>query len=103
MFVSRQEISHLIINRLTERTDYYQQAWINSGKIRHLVIDDFLPEDLALEMYKCFPSHEDMILRQGPQEKKFISARFPETASLVEDCLYAFQDIAVIHAVTKIM
>jgi Rps23 Pro-64 3,4-dihydroxylase Tpa1-like proline 4-hydroxylase len=102
MFTNRLQISNLISNKLVENTAHYQEIWTNSGNIKHLIIDDLLPEPLAYQIYQCFPSHEDMILREGPQERKFISVSFPETASLVEECLYAFQNEHVIRLIANI-
>jgi len=102
MFTSRQQISHLISNKLSQNSDHYQKVWANSGKLKFLIIDNLLPESLADQIYKCFPSNENMVLRQGPQERKFISVSFPRECSLVEDCLYAFQDTDVICSLANI-
>jgi hypothetical protein len=68
MTSKREKISYLILEKMSLDSNI---AWLNSGKIKHLIIDNLLPESLALEIYRTFPDHKDMELRQGLQERKF--------------------------------
>ena len=68
MTTDREQIGHLIFQKVCLHSNF---DWLNSGKIKHLIIDNLLPESLALEIYRTFPDHKDMELRQGLQERKF--------------------------------
>jgi Rps23 Pro-64 3,4-dihydroxylase Tpa1-like proline 4-hydroxylase len=102
MNYSQELISQIISKKLNEGLSNYQSLWHSSGKIKHLIIDDLLPESLALQLYNSFPSDEHMSLRDGLQEKKYVTVNFLEEACLVERCLYAFQDNEVVRSVAKI-
>ncbi|NLQ06433.1 2OG-Fe(II) oxygenase [Cylindrospermopsis raciborskii MVCC19] len=95
----REKISYLILEKMSLD---FNIAWLNSGKIKHLIIDNLLPESLALEIYRSFPDQEDMELRQGLQERKFISVEFTSDSSLIEETLYAFQESSVVSSLAKL-
>ncbi|MFL0603868.1 2OG-Fe(II) oxygenase [Cylindrospermopsis raciborskii] len=94
-------IAKLIAQRISGDTNAKHMCR-NSGSIKHVILDNVLPESLALEIYKNFPTNEDMILRDGLQERKFISVAFPSYSSLVKDCLYAFQEPIVIDLIADL-
>lgn len=94
-------IASLIAQRIYSDTNAKHRCR-NSGSIKHVILDNVLPESLALEIYKNFPRNEDMNLRDGLQERKFISVEFPSYSSLIKDCLYAFQEPIVIDLIASL-
>ncbi|TPX27630.1 2OG-Fe(II) oxygenase [Cylindrospermopsis raciborskii] len=94
-------IASLIAQRISSDTNAKHRCR-NSGSIKHVILDNVLPESLALEIYKNFPRNEDMNLRDGLQERKFISVEFPSYSSLIKDCLYAFQEPIVIDLIASL-
>ena len=94
-------IAKLIAQRISSDTNARHRCK-NSGSIKYVVLDNLLPESLAWEIYKTFPRNEDMTLRDGLQERKFISVEFPSYSSLVKDCLYAFQEPIVIDLIADL-
>jgi len=101
LFVSKEAIAKEIATKLNS-IEGLPVVWNQSGSIKYLIIDNFLPESVAYELFMSFPSNDNMTLRQGTQEKKYISAEFPPDSSLVENCLYAFQEQPVIDCISKI-
>lgn len=98
---SCKSIASLIAQKIAEDTDA-PNRYKNSGAIKYVVFDDLLPRSLAEELYQNFPENDDMTLRSGLQERKYISVEFPLYSSIVQDCLYAFQEQIVIDSIGRL-
>ena len=60
--MKRGEIAKLILSRL-KNIEYkcLKQKYKDSGTINHLIIDDLLPNNLALELSNAFPSEKELV------------------------------------------
>jgi Rps23 Pro-64 3,4-dihydroxylase Tpa1-like proline 4-hydroxylase len=74
----------------------------NNISTRFITIDDLLPKDLALDIYRNFPSKKKMRLMNSFREKKYTFKQLNETSSILQDITFAFQDSKVVSLIEKI-
>ncbi|NQX78480.1 2OG-Fe(II) oxygenase [Gilvibacter sp.] len=104
--MNRTQIADLIVKRLREaQADAKEQYQNSSAAIGNFVVDDLLPEDLALQIHKAFPDNKDMKLKKSIREYKHVAAQMDEYDPILEEAIYAFQDervVALVHEITGI-
>ena len=101
--MNRKEIAELILLKIKNETiSKLKNKYKTSSSINHLIIDDLLPKNLASQLNSNFPNENNMSLRSGMQEKKFIAVNWGKENKLLEECLFAFQDKRVIKEISKI-
>lgn len=66
------------------------------------VIDDLLPKDLAINIYKAFPSTDKMRLMKSFRELKYTSKSLDKFDPLISDVTFAFQDERVVCKVAEL-
>lgn len=93
------ELASHIASRL-EREDRCE--FERSGPIRHVVVDSLLPEDLACAIGSAFPPVGTMIRKRSLREDKFIAAQMDRYQATLEDAVFAFQQPAVLAAVSRL-
>ena len=101
--MDRTEIATHIYNTLTaNKQQLIQQYNESKGRIGYFFADDVLPEALALEIYKAFPSTAEMVLKKSLREDKYVAAQMNQYNPLLENVIYAFQDSRVVRLVSEI-
>ncbi|NRA93992.1 MAG: 2OG-Fe(II) oxygenase [Psychroserpens sp.] len=101
--LTRQDISDLIYNRISEERSEIKAAYEASrGAIGYFFIDDLLPDDLACKCFEVFPDPKDMRLLNSIREYKYISAQMDQHNALLEDVIYAFQDPKIVNLIADI-
>ncbi len=97
--MNRTEIAALIVPRL--RAD---QTGIAAHYRQHhyFAVDDLLPVELAHTIYRSFPDSSRMMLRKTIRERKFVSAQMNSLSPLLEEVVYAFQDLRVVAEIAEI-
>ena len=70
--------------------------------IGYFFIDDLLPEELALNFHKVFPSKEQMVLKKSLREDKYVAAQMNLYDPLLEEIIYAFQDKRIVDTIGAI-
>jgi Rps23 Pro-64 3,4-dihydroxylase Tpa1-like proline 4-hydroxylase len=103
--VFRTEIADLLLRRLEGQSEAAAVDWAGSGPIRHAVIDDLLPEDLAGRINDAFPKPAGMVLKKSLREHKYIAVQMDRYDPLLEEATYAFQDprvVSMVHRITGI-
>lgn len=70
--------------------------------IRYCYLDNLLQENLALEIFNCFPEKEKMREMSSFREKKYTSKNFDQFNSLLSDITFAIQETKVIKIVEEI-
>jgi Rps23 Pro-64 3,4-dihydroxylase Tpa1-like proline 4-hydroxylase len=100
--MNRQEIADLIMLKLGPAVQDLKRQWDTSGRIRHCVIDDLLPEAVALRIRSAYPAGSGMKTRRSLRELKHIAAQMDRYDPILEEALYAFQDPRVVQAVAEI-
>lgn len=99
----RQTIADHIVRRLTDDVDILTEQYaISREKIGFFYIDDLLPEEIAKSVYRNFPKPESMKLKKTLREYKFIAAQMDEYNSILEECIFAFQDSRVVDLIKQI-
>ncbi len=74
-----------------------------NGCARSVCIDDLLPENVAEEIYNCFPKKEsDWRLMDTFRERKFTSKDFDKMPALLRDITFAIQAPEVIEIIERI-
>ena len=72
---------------------------------RHLAIDNLLPEEIARDIYPCFPPKERMRRLSSFRERKFTFKQLDQVPALLKDITLAIQSpelVAVVERVTGI-
>lgn len=101
--ISRLSISKLICERFNScGLATLEAQYKSSGNINYFIVDNLLPSNLADEIDNCFPPHSQLNLLDGPQERKYVGVRFNNEQSLVEECVYAFQQDEVIDLISQV-
>ena len=70
--------------------------------VRSFVLDDLLPETLALEVYRSFPETGTMLKRHSLRESKYFAAQLDRHQPLIEELVFAFQDPRVVGLLGEI-
>jgi Rps23 Pro-64 3,4-dihydroxylase Tpa1-like proline 4-hydroxylase len=94
--LARSELVRELVGRLREAEAAAAEQFASTEPIRHLVVDDLLPDELARRVGAAFPAHDDMKLLRSPREDKYVAAQMDRYDPLLSDALYCFQDREVI-------
>lgn len=101
--ITRTEIADFISKKLESKIDQLTSQYQHSKpKIGHFYIDDLLPEDVARKFFTCFPNQSDMKLKKSIREYKFIAAQMDQYNPILEEAIFAFQDVRVVDLISKI-
>ena len=99
--MNRKDLAELICERLDMEQQRLQDEFLEHT-VQSCFIDNLLPEELALEIYRAFPDKSEMMLKKSLRENKHVAAQMNRYAPLLEEIIYAFQDKNVLDAVAKI-
>ncbi|MFW2437915.1 MAG: 2OG-Fe(II) oxygenase [Arenicellales bacterium] len=101
--MERTEISGLILEKLKAEKSSIRQSYLDTkDTIGHFFVDDLLPEDVALAIYKAFPPADKMKLNKSLREYKYIAAQMDRYDPILEEALFAFQDQRIIDLIGSI-
>ncbi len=99
---NRADIATLIAARISELLPTLQENYKNSGTIPYFIIDDLLPQALAMDIAKAFPHTSEMHFKSTLRERKYISSQMNAHSALVEEALFAFHDSKVVSLIQQI-
>ena len=103
IMTDRRQIADIIVERMTvEKERLIDQYRSSCDKIGFFFIDDLLPEDVALSIYRQFPKPETMKLKKTLREYKYIAAQMDQYDPILEESVYAFQDERIVNLVKEI-
>jgi len=101
--MNRHSYSALIYDSLSKNKNALTQQYNASrNKIGYFFLDDLLPTDIAIEIYKAFPQPSAMVLKKSIREDKYVAAQMNLYNPLLEEIIYAFQDKNVVDLVSEI-
>jgi Rps23 Pro-64 3,4-dihydroxylase Tpa1-like proline 4-hydroxylase len=101
--MNRKAYSDLIYNTLYSNRGQLKKQYDDSKTgIGYFFIDDLLPHDMALKIYKAFPAQDEMVLKKSLREDKYVAAQMNLYNPLLEEIIYAFQDQRVVELVSEI-
>jgi Rps23 Pro-64 3,4-dihydroxylase Tpa1-like proline 4-hydroxylase len=98
----RAAVSQLIAARLERDAAELRRRWQAATPFHHFVVDDLLPVELARRIGAAFPPPASLLLRSTLRERKRVGIQVDAYAPIIADALFAFQDPAVVAAVTQI-
>ena len=101
----KEQLIDLILHRLNERKEDLIKQFFLKHPItvaRHFILDDFLPLEVAEEIYNQFPKPSKMRLLNSPGELKFKYSYVKDESSLLKDIYLAIQDSKVIRVIEEI-
>jgi len=102
-FMNRIDFTEIIYQKIIENKIALSKQFIDSkDTIGFIFIDDLLPEDLALELYKAFPKKEQMVLKKSIREDKYVAVQMNLYNSLLEEIIYAFQENKIVELIGEI-
>lgn len=99
---NRTAIADHVVGKLASAVQALTEQWDRSGGVQHCWIDDLLPEDLALQIRRAFPSGGAMRTRRSLRELKYVAAQMDQYDPLLEETLFAFQDPRVVECIGQI-
>jgi Rps23 Pro-64 3,4-dihydroxylase Tpa1-like proline 4-hydroxylase len=95
--MKRAEYASLMVARLESEKDRLSAAFLASPGVRSFILDDFLPEPQAREVFEAFPAPETMMKRHSLRESKYFAAQLDRYSPLLEEIIYAFQDPRILR------
>jgi Rps23 Pro-64 3,4-dihydroxylase Tpa1-like proline 4-hydroxylase len=101
--MNRTALADLIVARIEPHTQALRASFqATQNKIGHFVVDDLLPVDIAEKIYRSFPDASGMRLKKSLREYKCIAAQMNNYDPILEEAIYAFQDVRVVALVSEI-
>lgn len=102
-FMNRYQIAGLLLTRLEEVQDALRESFRRSRDgIGYFYVDELLPNEIAMQMYESFPDPSSMKLNRSLREYKYIAAQMDQYNPLLEEAIYAFQDLRIVSKVQEI-
>ncbi|OKH23782.1 2OG-Fe(II) oxygenase [Hydrococcus rivularis NIES-593] len=100
--MNRTELADYITKRLDLLFSEKIEEFCQYGRINSFIVDDVLPESLALQIYNAFPKKEEMIRKRSLRENKYVAAQMNLYNPILEEAIYAFQDLRVVSRLSEI-
>lgn len=103
--LTRAALTDLICARLTSCEDQLRADFEASAEavgVRHVVVDDLLPVEIAERIHAAFPQPSAMRLMESFRERKYTSKSFDQFDPLMADITFAVQDPRVVEIVERI-
>lgn len=101
----KSDLIDLIVARLEREEAVLRERFAASGAevgVRHVAIDDLLPEAIAQQIAAKFPAPSQMRLMDSFRERKHTSKDFDAFDPLMKDITFAMQDEKVLKVVERI-
>jgi Rps23 Pro-64 3,4-dihydroxylase Tpa1-like proline 4-hydroxylase len=100
---NRTTLSSYIFEKLEAEKEQLKTQFISSkNEIGYFFLDNLLPEEIAYKIYEVFPQPTEMVLKKSIREDKYIAAQMNLYNPLLEEIIYAFQDIKIVKLIGEI-
>ncbi|MGK0180582.1 MAG: Rps23 Pro-64 3,4-dihydroxylase Tpa1-like proline 4-hydroxylase [Nitrospinales bacterium] len=102
--MSAERLEKLILDKLKSNLEGIKVQWNSKvgTSTRHFLLDDLLPNDVALDIYQAFPEDgEQFRKRKSFREKKSTLAELEKTSDILTDITDVFQSDKVIEAISE--
>ena len=100
--VDRTQLADWIVARLEQEIDQLRQAFQVPGRVASCQLLDLLPAAVAKEIFDRFPASEQMMLKHSIKENKHVAAQMDAFHPLLEEAVYAFQDVRIVDRISQI-
>ena len=97
--MDRKDLAAIIVARLEANEP---AITVHYAQHRHFLVDDLLPAAVAHDIYRNFPDPKTMMLRSSIRERKYVTSQMDRCPPVVEEAVYAFQDVRVVAAIQRI-
>lgn len=102
-FMDRIELAEIIYKKVNDKKALLSKQFEASKEaIGYVIIDDLLPEEIALELHKIFPKQDQMVLKKSIKEDKFVAVQMNLYNPLLEEIIYAFHDNRIVELIGEI-
>jgi Rps23 Pro-64 3,4-dihydroxylase Tpa1-like proline 4-hydroxylase len=101
MVLDRKYLAQLMLPKISARLDELVGEW-NATPVSHFMVDDLLPEEIALQIYSAFPKPQSMVLKKSLRELKYVAAQMDRHDPILEEIIYAFQEPEIVDVVGRI-
>lgn len=102
LVIDRRSLADYIVTRLELVLDNATQQWNNGQRVHRAIIDDLLPESVAVAITSTFPALEIMAAKGTIRERKYVGAQMDGYDPILEEAVYAFQDPRVVSLIGDI-
>lgn len=102
MTFTRQTLADYALRALADAASELTRQWSDSAPINHFVLDDVLPEELVQKVRAAFPDPKTMMLKKSLRELKYVAAQMDRYDPLLEEAIYAFQDLRIVQQIEQI-
>ncbi len=102
MNMNRYDLAHYIVQRLQDNKERLHKEFFTPEQIKSCLLDDVFPADIAGAIYPALPAQEELILKKTLREFKYIGVQMNHYNPLLEEVLYAFQDVRVVMLLKEI-
>lgn len=102
MSQQRERIAERVVEKLASRADELARSWREAKPVRHFVLDDLLPEEIASRIHEAFPAPDGLQQKSSLRERKRVGVQVQEYDPIIADALYAFQQPSVVAIVGQI-
>jgi Rps23 Pro-64 3,4-dihydroxylase Tpa1-like proline 4-hydroxylase len=103
LIMDRRGFANAVATRLAEEKARLSQHYAETEPgIGYFYIDDPLPAEAALRIYRQFPKAETMTLKRSLREHKYVAAQMNEYDPILEEAVYGFQDPRVVELIRQI-
>ena len=101
--INRKEIANFIVEKLKTDKEQLVSAYNKSkDTIGYFFVDDLLPEELVEKIHLNFPDLEATKKRKSIREHKYVAYQMNKYAPILEEVIYAFQDLRVVKLISEI-
>lgn len=101
--MKREQLADVILEKINQHKEQLKQQYLQSANdIGFFYIDDVLPEELALDIYRRFPEASEMTLKKSIREDKYVAAQMNLYNPILEEIIYAFQDKRIVDLIGEI-
>ncbi|GGE33364.1 2OG-Fe(II) oxygenase [Psychroflexus planctonicus] len=96
--IADQIYKHLLAHKQQLQFEFEQ----NKDAIPYFFLDELLPDELALQLFNYFPKVNEMMHKNSIRENKYVGFEMNKYNSLLEECIYAFQEPKVVKLISDI-
>ena len=104
--MNKQEITDLIVERLVTNKEHLTKTFPSDNphiKTKYFVLDDLLPAEFVMEIFKNFPQESQYFFRDTFRERKYSFAKLNELENPITDVVTdALQSLEVIREISEI-
>jgi len=104
--MNKQEITDLIVERLVTNKEHLTKKFLSDNppiKTKYFVLDDLLPAEFVMEIFKNFPQESQYFFRDTFRERKYTFAKLNELENPITDVVTdALQSLELIREISEI-